>query len=147
MKQKRKWGLWAAVEYLLSFFSQSPVFTLCAPHPPCLLGLKAAAVFVWSAKTLLPLLAFHQGCMGEKVGRKALVGVWVGGCFLRARGGIFSFIWTCWSNWWRGHIHTNLTRLFLDAQFPIDISSVTRDHDFLDRDAIEALCRWDYKSY
>ncbi|XP_034754071.1 rho GTPase-activating protein 7 isoform X3 [Etheostoma cragini] len=31
--------------------------------------------------------------------------------------------------------------LFLDAQFPIDISSVTRDHDFLDRDAIEALCR------
>ncbi|XP_054459872.1 rho GTPase-activating protein 7 isoform X3 [Anoplopoma fimbria] len=31
--------------------------------------------------------------------------------------------------------------LCLDAQFPIDISSVTRDHDFLDRDAIEALCR------
>uniref|UniRef100_A0A8C9Z429 Rho GTPase-activating protein 7 n=1 Tax=Sander lucioperca TaxID=283035 RepID=A0A8C9Z429_SANLU len=26
-------------------------------------------------------------------------------------------------------------------KFPIDISSVTRDHDFLDRDAIEALCR------
>lgn len=37
--------------------------------------------------------------------------------------------------------------VFLDAQFPIDISSVTRDHDFLDRDAIEALCRWDNKSY
>ncbi|XP_029300160.1 rho GTPase-activating protein 7 isoform X3 [Cottoperca gobio] len=31
--------------------------------------------------------------------------------------------------------------LCLDAQFPIDISSVTRDHDFLDRDAIEALYR------
>ncbi|XP_037328700.2 rho GTPase-activating protein 7 isoform X2 [Pungitius pungitius] len=32
-------------------------------------------------------------------------------------------------------------QLYEDAQFPIDISSVTRDHDFLDRDAIEALCR------
>lgn len=41
---------------------------------------------------------------------------------------------------------TWLTSLSLDAQFPIDISSVTKDHDFLDRDAIEALCRWDYKS-
>lgn len=30
---------------------------------------------------------------------------------------------------------------FLDGQFPIEISSVTRDHDFLDQDAIEALCR------
>lgn len=28
-----------------------------------------------------------------------------------------------------------------DGQFPIEISSVTRDHDFLDQDAIEALCR------
>ncbi|TKS68181.1 Rho GTPase-activating protein 7 [Collichthys lucidus] len=37
--------------------------------------------------------------------------------------------------------HVDLTlSLCLDAQFPIDISSVTRDHDFLDRDAIEALC-------
>lgn len=36
----------------------------------------------------------------------------------------------------------NLAHSFsLDAQFPIDISSVTGDHDFLDRDAIEALCR------
>uniref|UniRef100_A0AAQ4QQC1 Rho GTPase-activating protein 7 n=1 Tax=Gasterosteus aculeatus aculeatus TaxID=481459 RepID=A0AAQ4QQC1_GASAC len=32
-------------------------------------------------------------------------------------------------------------QLYEDAQFPIDISSVTRDHDFLERDAIEALCR------
>lgn len=30
---------------------------------------------------------------------------------------------------------------FSDGQFPIEISSVTRDHDFLDQDAIEALCR------
>lgn len=130
-----------------------------APHPPCLPGLKAAAVFVWSAKTLLPLLAFHQGCMGEKVGRKGL-----GGC------------WSGWVFWGRGrylHLYLNMLiqsmagmcprsrsfslplLLFLsllipslclfststDSQFPIDISSVTRDHDFLDRDAIEALCR------
>ncbi|XP_055061708.2 rho GTPase-activating protein 7 isoform X2 [Misgurnus anguillicaudatus] len=32
-------------------------------------------------------------------------------------------------------------QLYEDGQFPIDISSVTRDHDFLDQDAIEALCR------
>lgn len=32
---------------------------------------------------------------------------------------------------------------FSDGQFPIEISSVTRDHDFLDQDAIEALFRWD----
>ncbi|KAI4886751.1 hypothetical protein NFI96_029387, partial [Prochilodus magdalenae] len=31
--------------------------------------------------------------------------------------------------------------LVVDGQFPIEISSVTGDHDFLDRDAIEALCR------
>lgn len=43
--------------------SINPLFSPSAPHPPCLPGLKAAAVFVWSAKTLLPLLAFHQGCM------------------------------------------------------------------------------------
>ncbi|KAM7374481.1 hypothetical protein PAMP_007136 [Pampus punctatissimus] len=28
-----------------------------------------------------------------------------------------------------------------DSQFPIDISSVKRDHDFLDRDLVEPLCR------
>ncbi|XP_014346376.1 rho GTPase-activating protein 7 isoform X2 [Latimeria chalumnae] len=32
-------------------------------------------------------------------------------------------------------------QLYEDHQFPIDITSVKRDHDFLDRDAIEALCR------
>lgn len=34
-----------------------------------------------------------------------------------------------------------LSSLYSDGQFPIEISSVTRDHDFLDQDAIEALCR------
>lgn len=29
----------------------------------------------------------------------------------------------------------------LDSQFPIDISPVKRDHDFLDRDLVEPLCR------
>ncbi|KAF3840931.1 hypothetical protein F7725_006793 [Dissostichus mawsoni] len=31
--------------------------------------------------------------------------------------------------------------LFCYSQFPIDISSVKRDHDFLDRDLVEPLCR------
>lgn len=29
----------------------------------------------------------------------------------------------------------------VDSQFPIDISPVKRDHDFLDRDLVEPLCR------
>ncbi|XP_062991247.1 rho GTPase-activating protein 7 isoform X2 [Elgaria multicarinata webbii] len=32
-------------------------------------------------------------------------------------------------------------QLYEDLIFPIDIASVKREHDFLDRDAIEALCR------
>lgn len=32
--------------------------------------------------------------------------------------------------------------ILADLIFPIDISSVKREHDFLDRDAIEALCRY-----
>lgn len=31
--------------------------------------------------------------------------------------------------------------VFPDLLFPVDISLVKREHDFLDRDAIEALCR------
>uniref|UniRef100_A0A674N2N6 Uncharacterized protein n=1 Tax=Takifugu rubripes TaxID=31033 RepID=A0A674N2N6_TAKRU len=30
---------------------------------------------------------------------------------------------------------------FTDSQFPVDISSVKRDHDFLERDLVEPLCR------
>lgn len=136
-KEKRKWDLQQRWSTYCHSSINPPVFSLCAPHPPCLPSLKAAAVFVWSAKTLLPLLAFHQGCMGEMVGRKVVGGCLSGWVFFEARGCIFWF---------------HLSILFwlsscLDAQFPIDISSVTRDHDFLDRDAIEALCRWDNKSY
>lgn len=32
-------------------------------------------------------------------------------------------------------------QLYEDLLFPIDLSAVKKDHDFLDRDAIEALCR------
>ena len=30
---------------------------------------------------------------------------------------------------------------FSDSQFPIDITPVKRDHDFLDKDLVEPLCR------
>ncbi|KAM9313932.1 rho GTPase-activating protein 7 isoform 2-T2 [Pholidichthys leucotaenia] len=43
--------------------------------------------------------------------------------------------------WLRAAGFPQYAQLYEDTQFPIDISSVTRDHDFLDRDAIEALCR------
>ncbi|XP_017576293.1 rho GTPase-activating protein 7 isoform X3 [Pygocentrus nattereri] len=43
--------------------------------------------------------------------------------------------------WLRAAGFPQYAQLYEDGQFPIDISSVTRDHDFLDRDAIEALCR------
>ncbi|XP_051983010.1 rho GTPase-activating protein 7 isoform X1 [Xyrauchen texanus] len=43
--------------------------------------------------------------------------------------------------WLRAAGFPQYAHLYEDGQFPIDISSVTRDHDFLDQDAIEALCR------
>ncbi|XP_036439464.1 rho GTPase-activating protein 7 isoform X2 [Colossoma macropomum] len=43
--------------------------------------------------------------------------------------------------WLRATGFPQYAQLYEDGQFPIEISSVTRDHDFLDRDAIEALCR------
>ncbi|MFT7807734.1 rho GTPase-activating protein 7-like [Arapaima gigas] len=43
--------------------------------------------------------------------------------------------------WLRAAGFPQYAQLYEDGQFPIDISSVTWDHDFLDRDAIEALCR------
>uniref|UniRef100_A0A3Q4AWT9 Uncharacterized protein n=1 Tax=Mola mola TaxID=94237 RepID=A0A3Q4AWT9_MOLML len=45
--------------------------------------------------------------------------------------------------WLRAAGFPQYAQLYEDALFPIDISSVTRDHDFLDRDAIEALCSED----
>ncbi|XP_063075479.1 rho GTPase-activating protein 7 isoform X2 [Engraulis encrasicolus] len=44
-------------------------------------------------------------------------------------------------NWLRAAGFPQYAQLYEDGQFPIEISSVTRDHDFLDGDAIEALCR------
>ncbi|XP_066515822.1 rho GTPase-activating protein 7 [Hoplias malabaricus] len=43
--------------------------------------------------------------------------------------------------WLRAAGFPQYAQLYEDGQFPIEILSVTRDHDFLDRDAIEALCR------
>ncbi|XP_046900400.1 rho GTPase-activating protein 7 isoform X1 [Hypomesus transpacificus] len=43
--------------------------------------------------------------------------------------------------WLRAAGFPQYAQLYEDGQFPIDITSVMRDHDFLDRDAIEALCR------
>uniref|UniRef100_A0AAY4A0T6 Rho GTPase-activating protein 7 n=1 Tax=Denticeps clupeoides TaxID=299321 RepID=A0AAY4A0T6_9TELE len=43
--------------------------------------------------------------------------------------------------WLRAAGFPQYAQLYEDGQFPIEISSVTRDHDFLDGDAIEALCR------
>ncbi|KAJ8262325.1 hypothetical protein GJAV_G00165170 [Gymnothorax javanicus] len=44
-------------------------------------------------------------------------------------------------DWLRAAGFPQYAQLYEDSLFPIEISSVTRDHDFLDRDAIEALCR------
>ncbi|XP_062379616.1 rho GTPase-activating protein 7 isoform X2 [Sardina pilchardus] len=44
-------------------------------------------------------------------------------------------------NWLRAAGFPQYAQLYEDGQFPMEISSVTRDHDFLDGDAIEALCR------
>ncbi|KAK1792481.1 hypothetical protein P4O66_012416 [Electrophorus voltai] len=44
-------------------------------------------------------------------------------------------------SWLRAAGFPQYAQLYEDGEFPIEIPSVTRDHDFLDRDAIEALCR------
>ncbi|XP_051783758.1 rho GTPase-activating protein 7 isoform X2 [Erpetoichthys calabaricus] len=44
-------------------------------------------------------------------------------------------------DWLRAAGFPQYAQLYEDCLFPIEIASVTRDHDFLDRDAIEALCR------
>ncbi|KAJ8281298.1 hypothetical protein GJAV_G00065940 [Gymnothorax javanicus] len=44
-------------------------------------------------------------------------------------------------DWLRAAGFPQYVQLFEDSHFPIDISSVTSDHDFLDHDAIDALCR------
>ncbi|XP_039220907.1 rho GTPase-activating protein 7 isoform X1 [Crotalus tigris] len=44
-------------------------------------------------------------------------------------------------NWLQAAGFPQYVQLYEDLIFPIDITSVKREHDFLDRDAIEALCR------
>ncbi|XP_069487701.1 rho GTPase-activating protein 7 isoform X2 [Ambystoma mexicanum] len=44
-------------------------------------------------------------------------------------------------DWLRAAGFPQYAQLYEDLLFPVDITSVKRDHDFLDKDAIEALCR------
>uniref|UniRef100_A0A7N6A900 StAR-related lipid transfer protein 13 n=2 Tax=Anabas testudineus TaxID=64144 RepID=A0A7N6A900_ANATE len=44
-------------------------------------------------------------------------------------------------DWLRAAGFPQYAQLYEDSQFPIDISSVKRDHDFLERDLVEPLCR------
>uniref|UniRef100_A0AAZ3SSJ6 StAR-related lipid transfer (START) domain containing 13a n=1 Tax=Oncorhynchus tshawytscha TaxID=74940 RepID=A0AAZ3SSJ6_ONCTS len=44
-------------------------------------------------------------------------------------------------DWLRAAGFPQYAQFYEDSQFPIDISSVRRDHDFLDRDLAEPLCR------
>ncbi|XP_051963188.1 stAR-related lipid transfer protein 13-like isoform X2 [Xyrauchen texanus] len=44
-------------------------------------------------------------------------------------------------DWLRAAGFPQYAQLFKDSQFPIDISPVKKDHDFLDKDLVEPLCR------
>ncbi|KAJ8266694.1 hypothetical protein GJAV_G00133570 [Gymnothorax javanicus] len=44
-------------------------------------------------------------------------------------------------DWLRAAGFPQYTQLYEDSQFPIDISAVKKDHDFLDKDLVEPLCR------
>ncbi|KAJ8280133.1 hypothetical protein GJAV_G00050910 [Gymnothorax javanicus] len=44
-------------------------------------------------------------------------------------------------DWLRAAGFPQYAQLYEDSQFPIDISSVKKDHDFLDKDLVEPLCR------
>lgn len=44
-------------------------------------------------------------------------------------------------DWLRAAGFPQYAQLYEDSQFPIDIVSVKKDHDFLDKDFIEPLCR------
>ncbi|XP_051881934.1 stAR-related lipid transfer protein 13-like isoform X2 [Pristis pectinata] len=44
-------------------------------------------------------------------------------------------------DWLRAAGFPQYAQLYEDSQFPIDIASVKKDHDFLDKDFIEPLCR------
>nr|XP_015197492.1 PREDICTED: stAR-related lipid transfer protein 13 isoform X3 [Lepisosteus oculatus] len=44
-------------------------------------------------------------------------------------------------DWLRAAGFPQYAQLYEDSQFPIDISAVKKDHDFLDKDLVEPLCR------
>ncbi|KAJ8342618.1 hypothetical protein SKAU_G00325460 [Synaphobranchus kaupii] len=44
-------------------------------------------------------------------------------------------------DWLRAAGFPQYSQLYEDSQFPIDISAVKKDHDFLDKDLVEPLCR------
>ncbi|XP_038134706.1 stAR-related lipid transfer protein 13 isoform X3 [Cyprinodon tularosa] len=44
-------------------------------------------------------------------------------------------------DWLRAAGFPQYAQLYQDSQFPVNISAVKRDHDFLDRDLVEPLCR------
>ncbi|XP_051973493.1 stAR-related lipid transfer protein 13-like isoform X2 [Xyrauchen texanus] len=44
-------------------------------------------------------------------------------------------------DWLRAAGFPQYAQLYEDSQFPIEISAVKRDHDFLDKDLVEPLCR------
>ncbi|XP_017345259.1 stAR-related lipid transfer protein 13 isoform X2 [Ictalurus punctatus] len=44
-------------------------------------------------------------------------------------------------DWLRAAGFPQYAQLYEDSQFPIDISGVEKDHDFLDKDLVEPLCR------
>uniref|UniRef100_A0A673LIN8 SAM domain-containing protein n=1 Tax=Sinocyclocheilus rhinocerous TaxID=307959 RepID=A0A673LIN8_9TELE len=44
-------------------------------------------------------------------------------------------------DWLRAAGFPQYAQLYEDSQFPIEISDVKRDHDFLDKDLVEPLCR------
>uniref|UniRef100_A0AAR2K140 START domain-containing protein n=1 Tax=Pygocentrus nattereri TaxID=42514 RepID=A0AAR2K140_PYGNA len=46
-------------------------------------------------------------------------------------------------DWLRAAGFPQYAQLYEDSQFPIDISAVKKDHDFLDKDLVEPLCRED----
>uniref|UniRef100_A0A8C6YGV1 SAM domain-containing protein n=1 Tax=Naja naja TaxID=35670 RepID=A0A8C6YGV1_NAJNA len=43
--------------------------------------------------------------------------------------------------WLRAAGFPQYAQLYEDYQFPIDIAAVKKDHDFLDKDLVETLCR------
>uniref|UniRef100_A0A671NRM2 StAR-related lipid transfer (START) domain containing 13b n=1 Tax=Sinocyclocheilus anshuiensis TaxID=1608454 RepID=A0A671NRM2_9TELE len=49
-------------------------------------------------------------------------------------------------DWLRAAGFPQYAQLFEDSQFPIDISPVKKDHDFLDKDLVEPLCRYGNKN-